>query len=387
MSWVALRMLTGDRAKYFGIIFGVTFAALLMAQQGAIFWGLMWNTTSQIRDLEGADIWVMDPNVQFVDDIKPLSENDLYRVRGVEGVAWAVRLYKGLARARFDDGNFQQCILLGLDDATMVGAPREITAGSLADLRQPDAVIMDEAGYRYLWPGQPFEAGKTFEMNDRRAVIVGLCKASPTFQTFPILYTRYSQATLYVPSERKVLSFILAQPEPGRDAKEVCRRIAEQTKPAADKPGLKAMTRDEFIWTTILYYLRRTGIPINFGITVMLGFVVGAAIAGQTFYLFTIENLKQFGALKAMGVSNLTLVGMSLLQASVVGAVGYGLGVGGAVLYSVIVSALVKTIPPAFYLTPQLLVGVAVAVMVIVFLSSLVSIRRVLVLEPAVVFK
>ena len=122
MSWVALRMLTGDRAKYFGIIFGVTFAALLMAQQGAIFWGLMWNTTSQIRDLEEADIWVMDPNVRFVDDVKPLSDDDLYRVRGVPGVAWAVRLFKGQARARFGDGNFQQMLLLGLDDAPLLPA-------------------------------------------------------------------------------------------------------------------------------------------------------------------------------------------------------------------------------------------------------------------------
>src|SRR4051794_23385686 len=163
MSWIALKMLMGDRAKYFGIIFGVTFAALLMAQQASIFWGLMRNTTSQIQDIEGADIWVMDPNVRFVDDIKPLTEDDLYRVRGVPGVAWAVRLYKGIARARFQaDGNFQQCILLGLDDATLVGAPRDIILGKLADLRKPDGVIMDEAGFHYLWPGEPLSLGKTF---------------------------------------------------------------------------------------------------------------------------------------------------------------------------------------------------------------------------------
>src|SRR5262249_6789992 len=159
------------------------------------------------------------------DDVKPLSDDDLYRVRGVPGVSWAVRLYKGLARARFDDGNFQQMILLGLDDATMVGAPRDIIRGSLADLRKPDAVILDEAGYRYLWPVEDYQLGKVFEMNDRRAVIVGICKARPTFQTFPIVYCRYSQATLYVPRERKVLSFVLAQPEAGSSAQEVCRRI------------------------------------------------------------------------------------------------------------------------------------------------------------------
>src|SRR5262249_32154286 len=198
MNWVALKMLTGDKAKYFGIVFGIAFAALLMAQQSSIFCGLMLNTTSQIQDLEGADIWVMDPNVRFVDDIKPLKDDDLYRVRGVEGVAWAVRLYKGIARARFDDGNFQQMILLGLDDATFVGAPREMVMGSVADLRQPDAIILDEAGFRYLWPGEPFALGRTLEMNDHRAVIVGICKARPTFQSFPIVYTRYSQALQYM---------------------------------------------------------------------------------------------------------------------------------------------------------------------------------------------
>jgi putative ABC transport system permease protein len=377
-------MLFGDRAKYLGIVFGVSFAALLMTQQASIFWGLMWNTTSQIRDLAGADIWVMDPNIQFVDDIKPLSENDLYRVRGVEGVAWAVRLFKNIARARFDDGNFQQMILLGLDEDSLVGGPtpERMVLGRLEDIHQPDAVIMDVFGFRYLWPGRPLEEaiGKTFEMNDKRAVIVGLCTSSPTFQTFPILYTRYSQATAYVPNERKVLSFVLAQQREGLDPGEVAQQIREQT-------GLQAMTQEAFMWKTIDYYMKRTGIPINFGITVMLGFVVGAAIAGQTFYLFTVENLKQFGALKAMGVSNWRLVGMSLLQAVVVGLTGYGFGVCGAALFDVAMSANVKSVPPAFFMTWHILVGAGVAVMVIVLLASLVSLRKVLVLEPAVVFK
>jgi len=390
MNWIAWKMLTGDRAKYYGIIFGVTFAALLMAQQASIFWGLMWNTTSQIRDIDGASIWVMDPGVQFIDDIKPLSDDDLYRVRGVPGVAWAVRLYKGLARARFQDGTFQQFILLGLDDATFVGAPAELVVGNLADLRKPDAVIMDEAGFKYLWPDDPIaesSLGKTLEMNDHRAVIVGLCKASPTFQTFPIVYTRYSQAMRFVPSERKLMSFVLAEPEPGLDPHAVCQRIETETRPSPKSPGLRARTREDFMWLTIQYYMKRTGIPINFGITVFLGFVVGAAIAGQTFYLFTIENLRQFGALKAMGVSNLRLVGMSLLQALIVGAIGYGLGLGGAVSFGILMERAAKTVPPAFFMTWPIVVGVGVGVFVIIFLASLVSIRRVLVLEPAIVFQ
>src|SRR5215213_5908797 len=145
MSWIALKMLTGNRGKYLGIILGIAFASLLIAQQASIFCGLMLQTSGQIRDIQGASIWVMDPNVQFVDDVKPLSENDLYRVRGVAGVKWAVRLYKGQARARLADGNFQQMIVIGLDNATLAGAPPpdRVLVGNVDDLRAPDAVFID----------------------------------------------------------------------------------------------------------------------------------------------------------------------------------------------------------------------------------------------------
>src|SRR5215472_11413621 len=184
MIWIAIKMLTGDRAKYLGIVAGVTFAALLIAQQASIAVGLLLRTTSHIQDVADVDIWVMDPNVQFIDEFKPLTENDLYRVQGVPGVAWAVRFYKGQARIKLGagmralgkaaDAKYQQAIVMGLDDATLVGAPREIVLGSLADLRQPDAVIMDESGYHYLWPNEPLSAGKVLEMNDHRAVVVGI---------------------------------------------------------------------------------------------------------------------------------------------------------------------------------------------------------------------
>jgi putative ABC transport system permease protein len=359
------------------MIVGVAFASLLIAQQASIFCGLMRLTVSQILDIQGAEIWVMDRDMQFVDDVKPLSENELYRVRGVEGVDWAVRLYKGLGRARLPEGKFQQVILLGLDDGSLAGAPRQFHVGSLAELHRPDAVIIDRRGFERLWPGERLQVGKTFEMNDRRALVVGVCEARRTFQTFPVVFTRYSQATLFAPRERKLLSFVLAQNKPSVAPDEVCRRITSQT-------GLRALTRDEFLWTTIGYYLRQTGIPINFGITVLLGFTVGTAIAGQTFYLFAVENRRQFATLKALGLSNRRVVGMVLLQAAVVGGVGYGLGVGAAALFGQAVQNHSKL---AFFMPWQVLVGTGAAVVLIVLVSSLLSIHRVLVLEPAAVFK
>jgi putative ABC transport system permease protein len=370
-------MLTGDRAKYLGIVFGVAFATLLMAQQMSMFIGVMLRTTSQVRDVQEADVWVMDPRVEHVDETKPLRETDLQRVRGIAGVAWAVPFSKGLVQGRTEKG-YRQVLLLGIDDATLVGGPRQMVLGNLADLRQPGAIVMDLAGYHLLWPGEPLVLGKVLEMNERRAVLVGICEASAPFQTSPVVYTRYREAVQFSLSQRHQLSFVLAKAEAGQAPRDVARRIAEQT-------GLQALSGQDFAWKTIVHYLRNTGIPANFGITVALGFVVGAAIAGQTFYLFTVENLKQFGALKAMGLSNGRLVGMILTQGLVVGALGYGCGMG--------LTALVLQLTGyvehlrGFFLPWPVMLGTGVAVLLIVTLASLLSIRRVLVLEPAVVFR
>lgn len=377
MIWIAWKMLIGNRGKYLGIVFGIVFAALLIAQQSSIFCGLMSLTVSQILDVPGASIWVMDKNVQFVDDIKPLADTALFRVKGVEGVDWAVRFYKGIARARLEEGSYEQMILLGLDDATLVGAPQAVLMGSIADLRTPDAVIIDEAGYKRIWPGEPYRLGRVFEMNDRRAVLVGITKARKTFQSFPILFTRYSQAVRFAPPERKVLSFVLANPQPGRTTEEVAERIEAQT-------GLQALSRTDFLWKTIRYYMEKTGIPVNFGITVLLGFFVGTAIAGQTFYLFTVENIRQFGALKAMGTSNRTILLMVLSQALHVGVIGYGVGVGLAAAFGWWSG---QTTRLSFFMPWQVLALTAAAVFLIVLVASVLSIRKVLVLDPAVVFR
>ncbi|MDP1797170.1 MAG: ABC transporter permease [Planctomycetaceae bacterium] len=378
MNWIAWKMLTGDRAKYFGTVFGVAFGVLLISQQTSIFVSLMRRTAHAVIDVRDASVWVMDPNQQNADEIKPLSDSDLNRVRGVEGVAWAVRYFKSLARAKIESGKFRQVVLLGLDDQTLVGAPVKMLEGSLANIRRPDAIIVDKAGYEYLWGQEPVRLGRTLEMNDRRAILVGICEATAPFQTFPVVYTRYSQAVQFVAGERKVMSFVLTHPQTGITDEALAQRIHNKT-------GLMAQTRQEFMWYIIGYYMRNTGIPVNFGITIALGFIVGTAIAGQTFYLFTLENLKQFGALKAMGVSDLKITGMVLLQATIVGVIGYGLGIGMTALFFESTGGI--TALAGFYMPWQVAVVAAIAVAFIIVLASFISLRKVLMLEPAVVFR
>jgi putative ABC transport system permease protein len=250
-------------------------------------------------------------------------------------------------------------------------------------LRRSDAVIVDKDGAleKLGVPGPdgkpvPLKVGDTLELNDRRAIVVGIAKTTRTFQSQPVVYTTYSRAMTYAPRERKLLSFILVKARPGQDLSLLTERIRRST-------NLEAYTQKGFQKLTYDYFMKNTGIPINFGISVTLGFIVGAAIAGQTFYSFTMENLRQFGVLKAMGASNWTLLRMILLQATLVGAIGYGLGVG---LTSLFGWAMRNTIL-AFKFPWQLLVFSGLGVMLICIFAALISIRKVIALEPAVVFK
>jgi putative ABC transport system permease protein len=385
MGWLAWKMLTGDRMKFAGIVFGVAFATLLMAQQLSVFVGIMQRTANQVADVRDAAIWVMDERTRMVDEAPGLPESALDRVRSVPGVAWAVRAFKGQVAARLADGSFRVGIMLALDDDALVGAPGEMLAGSVEDLRAPDAVIVDRAGYEYMFPADAaavptrgYRLGQLFAMNDRRARLAGVCRASAPFTTMPVLFTRFSLARGYLPKGRNMMNYVLASPAPDLTAEAACARIEAAT-------GYRALTRGAFEWLTIHYFLTSTGIPINFAVTILLGFVVGIAIAGQTFYLFALDNLRQFAALKAMGLSDAGLCGMILSQALAVGATGYGIGIGITALYFEATQNITHLAGMA--MPAPVMAGTAVAVLFIVALASLAAIRRVLVLEPAAVFR
>lgn len=375
---LALKMLLGDRAKYIMLISGLTFASLLMTEQAAIFCGIMrWSGST--LDNVGAPIWVVDPMVEQVNDTEALRDTDLHRVRSVKGVAWAAPFYQGMLRTRMPDGSFKFVQLIGIDATTFAGAPREIPQGRLDDLRLPNTVLLDEYGAKKLSldPARPVAVGDTFEINDKAARVVGICKTRMSFTGNPYLYTTYDQAVQYAPGTRKMLSCVLAGAQPGEDAATVARRITDAT-------GLKAFTKREFFWQTVWWYIKNTGIPVAFGATVLIGFVVGLAICSQTFYSFVLENLRNLGALKAMGASDQVLARMIMLQTLTVGLIGYGCGVGLATVFGAL--CIQRGMPP-FFLPWQLPLITLGAILFICWLAASLGIRKIRSLEPAIVFR
>ncbi|NOS78307.1 MAG: FtsX-like permease family protein [Nitrospira sp.] len=376
MNYVALKMLFGDRAKYLMLLCGLTFAVMLIVQQGSIFWGLMIWSQSSVSNLN-VPIWVTDPGIAQVDEVKPIADTAVDRVRSVPGVEWAVPLYKGLLRARLSNGDYHQITLTGLESSTLIGRPAEVLEGRFEDVLQPDAVVLDQWAVERMGGPNVIKIGTVFELNDKLARVVAIAKTQKSFTNIPVVYTTYERAIRYVPRERRTLSYVLAKAKDGVPVAEVTTRIHEQT-------GLGAFTAEDFGWKTIGWVLKNTGIGINFGTTILLGFIVGMAIAGQTFYLFTVENLRQFGALKAMGASTFTLARMILLQAFTVGLTGYGVGIGLATVFG-FMTARSGGLP--FIETWQLLLLVLVALLAICTFSALISIIKLARLEPAIVFR
>ncbi len=383
MFLYALKMLMGDRTKYLGIIMGLSFSSLIISQQGAIFWGIMHRTFSFITDTSQPDIWVMDSSVQYVDDIKGIKETAIYRVRSFNDIEWAVPMFKGMIAARLTNGIYQTCIFIGIDDATLIGGPPKILEGKIEDLRSPDAILVNRIGAETKLASSgkakttvPLHVGDVIQLNDNRAYVKGICEVSRTFQSQPVVYTTYTRACLFAPKVRDLLTFVLVKAKPGVNLEALCKEIHEKT-------GLAAYTRTGFQKLTLLYYFKYTGILINFGFAIILGFIIGIAIAGQTFFNFTLDNLPYFGIFKAMGAQNSLLIRMILLQALLVSAIGWGIGIGIASLfgYSLRNTELSFSLPLPLYLLS------GCAMLFICLLAALFSIRKVIRLDPAIVFK
>ncbi len=382
MMLLAIKMLMGDKLKYAGLLAGMIFAAMMICQQASIFSGLSSQTGTFIREIGDVDLWVMDKQVRFSEDNNALPDTTLQRVRSVEGVAWASPLYKSFLKMRLEDGTRTTAIVVGVDDATLTGAPHpeSMVNGALTDLRQDRGVLIDirdsATKLRGKYSDRPIRIGDRLSINDNDSVVVGAYKGSASFFWDPVIYTTYSRAISMAPRERNMMSFVLVRVTPGADVQTVRARIEAATGHAArTSPEFEIITRD--------YILKSTGILINFGIAIGLGFIVGMLITGQTFFNFTLDNLRYYAALKALGATASTLIKMVLVQVLSVTWISFGIGVGIAAAMGVMIQ---KT-DLAFLMRWQTVAMTGGAMLIVGMLAALISLAKVLRLEPGIVFK
>lgn len=378
MNRLALKMLFGDRSKYIMLISGIVLATMLMAHGGAIFCGIMASFAPSLYNIR-AKIWVAYPEVECINDLMPLRNTDVNRVQSVDGVSWALPLYHGQASIRSETGKIEDVRLVGVDSSTLMGAPATMVEGDVHELLQPNAIIISEYSVKQLGKmiDRPVRIGDRFEMNDRDAVVVGICHVHENGIGLPFVYANYDNAIQYIPQKRRTLMFILVGIQDGANAQDVAKRIEATT-------GLKAYTEGEFLRSTFKWYFTNTALPINVVLIVLMGFIVGTAVSGQTFYSFILENMRNFAAMKAMGMRTRRLCLMLILQSMVVGLIGFGIGQG---IVATLGYLMIRMGSIPFLLLWQISALTATAVIVICVVSAVIGMMKIAKIEPDVIFR
>lgn len=379
MITLALKMLIGNRASCLGVIFGIFLATLLISQQSAIFLGLVSRSYRTITDIPSPNIWIMDPATESDNRVRQMPAGNLDIVRSIAGIEWAVPLSVANIPLTTESGVFEVAHIYGVDDATLIGAPTQMIEGNVKDLRREGGIIVDiysanNALAKKLPDGTkvPLKIGDELEINNHRAVIVGICKITQGFYPQPIIFTSNPQFQRFSSSIKNSIAFILAH-APDAKISEISKKIN------TSYPGLNALDRDQFKRRIIESFLK-TGILINFGLSVGLGIIIGFSIAGQIFYMMTIENLMYYALIKALGGTPKIILQMISVQALVAGVIGFLLGIGATILWG----WAVKNTTLAFLFPWQLLVFSGVIILLICVLTAVLSIRKVFKVDPKV---
>jgi len=371
---LAFKLLVNDKAKFTGLLIGITFAVFLMIAMTSMFAGVLNRASSTVINID-ASVWVMDPSVNTVANTIGMPDYTLDAVRSMQGVAYAVPLFSGGALVKLADGSYQSVTVLGLDDTTLFGRP-QMEKGQIENIYAENAfLVVHDSEFAKL--NSP-KVGTEFELNDHRGVFVGIARVTTSgLFGVPTLYTTYERAIQYIPNPRNTISYILVQPKSAGDIPE----IQEQVRTL----GYLALTKKQFIRRISDFYTFQTALGLNIMLMTTISFIVGLSISGQTFYTFILENLDKFGALKAIGAKSHELVSMIIFQAGFTGLIGYGLGIG---ICTCVVGLARLRIPDYASMITFLNLFLALFMMlVIAAISGYIGVRKVLRIEPFEIFR
>ena len=373
MPPLAQRNLFHDKVRLTVTLTGIVFAVVLIVVELGLFVGFTV-TTSGLVDHSNADLWVTSKHVPYVELGVPFSERKLYQVRAVPGVEEAQKVVSRWAQWKRADGREESVQIVGLNPDSVMERPWDLVQGSVQDLKQPDAIIMDDM---YMDKLAVHHIGEIFEINGRRARIVGFTHGIRSFTTSPYVFTTFKRAQEYVKLPEDQTIFILVKLAPGANVEQVRQQILGSVQ------NVEVFTSHEFSRMTQIYWMFTTGAGVAVLLAALLGLVVGFVVVAQTIYATTMDHLREYGTLKAMGAPNSYVYKVIIKQAAMSAVIGYVLGM---IVSGLVVkasqgggAAILLPLPMAigmFFLTLAMCVG-----------AALVSISKVTSLDPAMVFK
>ena len=369
----AIKTLLADKRKLFIALMGVVFSLVLANTQGGMFLGLIAKTTMLI-DNGKADIWIGHRGVQNADITANIPVSWVHRIRDIEGVDQAEPYVVSTAIMKLGNGKFEGVLVVGSDSASMLGGPWKMAQGSVDELRSSDAISIDKLDLERL--SNP-KIGDVLEINGVRARVAAMTDGIVGFITTPYVFTTLGRARNYASIPDGMCSYFLVTVRPGYDVGEVTKQIRERLQQADVFPA------KEFSWSTKLYWTARTGLGMSFGSSTLLGLAVGLIMVAQNLYSFVIDHIEQYAALKAIGASDSQIARVLIVQALVIAVVGCVIGH----LISWIVRVSVSSPRVTIAVTPELLLIATVLAVTICLVSSLIPLRRLRSVDPAIVLQ
>ena len=371
---LAWKILLHDKTRFLITVSGVGFAVTLVFVQVGLFRGLMENASLTIERID-ADLWVTARNTPNVDFSNTFSETLVNRVRSVPGVARADNLIVWFGRVSLPSGANENAVIYALDDFRRWGLPWRLESGDPRDLRRGKYVILDDSATKRFGP---FQVGDYREINGQRLKIIGRTREAKSFTTNPVAFMDYRVAQSLMRQElHNRTTYIVVKLVPGADAKAVADEIGRRL------PYNDVRSRGEWATKSESYWTDSTGLGLNMMMTVFLGCVVGVVVVAQTLCTSTMEHIKEFATVKAIGGTNRDIYAILGKQAAIAAVAGFALG---AVLaYGL--RPVMAGIDLKLIIAPRTAAYVFVGTLVLCVGAAALSFRKVARLDPAIVFR
>jgi len=374
MWTLARKLLLHDRLRFAVAIAGVSVSVMLVLVQVGLYFGFM-DTASSIIDASSADLWVGKAGNESFEFASPFDERTYYKVASIPGVEHAERVLMNFAQFKLADGGDLGVQIVGIETTgPALLAPWHVIAGDVSRLAEPGAIVVDRTEYSKL---KIDHVGHTTEVSGVRAEVVAMTKGIRSFTTSPIVFTDLRTARSYMPTlGPDAVTYVLVKVKPGVSPLWVKAQIDQL-------PHLAAYTTHEMSERTRKYWSSRTGVGAGFFTTAVLGVIVGFVVVGQILYSGTLQYIREYGTLKAMGARNSMVVRVILAQAMISAALGFV--VGGVLAFGMQAAMAKANLSVALF--PSLYAVTLVVTIAMCSFAALLSIVKVLRLDPASVFK
>ena len=379
MLWLAIKTLLHEKVRFLITLVGITVAGVLALLEIAIYLGMMANATAVIRHTDG-DLWIASKNIQTFDFALPFPAERINHVRAFSDVLWAEKLLLFWGFIKLPNGGRDQVQIIGFNPDTGIGAPWAMAEGRPIDVKGGNYMIIDRTSEQRLGRLETGTLSELTVMNKERSFkLVGLSQGIKSFTTAPLIFTSYNRLSAFFAEAGwgDQTSFIIAKlknPEALGPVTEALRARLKDN---------DVFTKDQFIRKTVMYWTVQTGMGMAFFLTAALAMIIGGTIVGQTIYASTLEHLREFGTLKAVGAKNHEIYQVVLAQASINAVAGYLM----AAIVVVLLKGGVEKAGVPLLLSPMLFVALFWVILAACLASAWFSVSKIRSLDPVTVFK